>query len=194
MYNIPTSITIQDRVLNIRNKGDYRVVLDCFSALNDLELDKQERMVACLIIFYEDLNSIDDVNNLSDMEQAIKEMYRFFNCGADESIGAKFNYRLIDWDKDEQMICAAINKVANSEIRLAPYLHWWTFMGYYTAVGDSLLSQVVSIRHKIVANKKLEKYEQQFKRDNPQYFIWNHKSLEDQEAEDWVVKMWNSHE
>lgn len=192
MYNIPTSITIQDRVLNIRNKGDYRVVLDCFSALNDLELDSQERMVACLIIFYEDLNSIDDVNNLSDMEQAIKEMYRFFNCGADESIGAKFNYRLIDWDKDEQMICAAINKVANSEIRLAPYIHWWTFMGYYTAVGDSLLSQVVSIRHKIVTNKKLEKYEQQFKRDNPQYFTWNHKSLEDQEADDWVRKMWGS--
>lgn len=192
MYNIPTSITIQDKSFGIRNKGDYRVVLDCFSALNDTELTDQERMIAALIIFYEDINSIDDINNIPDTEVAIKEMYKFFNCGEDESIGAKFNYRLIDWDKDEQMICAAINKVANTEIRLAPYIHWWTFMGYYTAVGDSLLSQVVSIRHKIVTNKKLEKYEQQFKRDNPQYFVWKSKSLEDEEAEAWVMKMWNA--
>ena len=194
MYNIPTSITIQDKSFGIRDKGDYRVVLDCFSALNDTELSEQERMIACLIIFYEDLNSIEDIEKLSDIEQAIKEMYRFFNCGEEDSIGAKFNYRLIDWDKDSQMISAAINKVANTEIRLAPYIHWWTFMGYYTAVGDSLLSQVVSIRHKIVTNKKLEKYEQDFKRDNPQYFVWNHKSLEEQEADDWVRQMWNSNQ
>ena len=191
MYDIPTSITIQDQSFAIRNKGDYRVVLDCFSALNDTELSDQERMIACLIIFYEDLESAEDINNLPDVEEAIKKMYDFFNCG-EEDIGAKANYRLIDWDKDSQMICAAINKVSNKEIRLEPYIHWWTFMGYYTAVGDSLLAQVVGIRHKIVTNKKLEKYEQQFKRDNPQYFTWNHKSIEDREAEDWVKSMWNA--
>lgn len=192
MYTIPTSITIEDKSFAIRDKGDYRVVLDCFSALNDTELTEQERTIACLIIFYEDLNTIEDVNNLPDITAAIKEMYRFFNCGEDESVGAKFNHRLIDWDKDAQMVSSAINKVANKEIRLEPYIHWWTFMGYYTAVGDSLLSQVVSIRHKILSNKKLEKYEQQFKRDNPQFFTWNHKSIEDQEAEDWVHSIWNS--
>lgn len=192
MYTIPTSITIEDKSFAIRDKGDYRVILDCFSALNDVELTEQERTIACLIIFYEDLNTIEDVNNLSDISVAIKEMYRFFNCGEDESVGAKFNHRLIDWDKDAQMVSSAINRVANTEIRLEPYIHWWTFMGYYTAVGDSLLSQVVSIRHKILSNKKLEKYEQQFKRDNPQFFTWNHKSIEDQEAEDWVHSIWNS--
>ena len=181
---------IQGRSFDIRDKGDYRVVLDCFSALNDTELSDQERMIASLIIFYEDLNDVDDINNI-DVTQAVKEMYRFFNCGEEESIGAKFNYRLIDWDKDSQMVCAAINKVAGTEIRSAPYIHWWTFMGYYTAVGDSLLSQVVGIRHKIIKKKKLEKYEQKFRKDNPQYFIWNHKSVEDQEAEEWLMKMWN---
>lgn len=192
MYEIPTSITIEDQTFGIRDRGDYRVVLDCFSALNDIELSTQERTIACLIIFYEDLNGVEDINLLPNIEQAIKGMYRFFNCGEDEIIGTKFNHRLIDWDKDAQMISAAINKVANTEIRFAPYIHWWTFMGYYTAVGESLLSQVVSIRHKIVTNKKLEKYEQEFKRENPQYFIWNHKSLEEQEAENWVRQMWNS--
>lgn len=192
MYEIPTSITIENQTFGIRERGDYRVVLDCFAALNDIELSQKERTIACLIIFYEDLNGVEDINLLPNIEQAIKGMYRFFNCGEDEIIGIKFNHRLIDWDKDAQMISAAINKVANTEIRFAPYIHWWTFMGYYTAVGESLLSQVVSIRHKIVTNKKLEKYEQEFKRENPQYFIWNHKSLEEQEAENWVRQMWDS--
>ena len=194
MYEIPTSVTIDDQVFEIRDRGDYRVILDCFSALNDIELSEQERTIACLIIFYEDLNSVEDLSKLPDMRQAISAMYKFFNCGEDDIIGVKFNHKLIDWKKDAQMISAAINKVANKEIRFEPYIHWWTFMGYYTAVGESLLSQVVSIRHKIVTNKKLEKYEQEFKRENPQYFIWDHKSLEEKEADDWVHKLWNSGE
>ena len=64
-------------------------------------------------------------------------------------------------------------------------------MGYYSAIGDSLLAQVVNIRSKILKHKKLEKYEQEFKRENPQYFNWRHKSADDQKAEDWVMSMWN---
>jgi hypothetical protein len=38
------------------------------------------------------------------------------------------------------------------------------------AIGDGALATVVGIRDKIARGKKLEKYEQDFKRDNPQYF------------------------
>ena len=56
MFEIPTTIQIEEQQLHIRNKGDYRVVLDCFSALNDSELSKQERVFTSLIIFYEEFN------------------------------------------------------------------------------------------------------------------------------------------
>ena len=62
MYEIPTSININDRQFNIRKKGDYRMVLDCFNALCDIELTKQERILSALIIYYEDCNSLEDIN------------------------------------------------------------------------------------------------------------------------------------
>jgi len=195
MYDIPISITLKDKVYNIRNKGDYRLVLDCFQALNDIELTEDERIIACLMIFYEDFNTVEDVFALNEddtLQLAVSEMYKFFNCGEAESPGAKMNYRLIDWDKDSQIICSAINNVAGKEIRMEPYIHWWSFMGYYIAVGRSTLAEVVSIREKIVKGKKLEKYEREFKNSNPQYFNWNHKTLQDQEDEAYIRQLWNS--
>ena len=192
MYEIPTKIFIEGEEFPIRNNGDYRMVLDCFKALQDAELNPKERVFCSLLIFYENINSIADINKFPDLETAIKEMYNFFNCGKDQSVGKRMRHRLIDWDKDSQMICSAINKVANKEVRAEPYIHWWTFMGYYMSIGEGLFSTVVSIRDKIVKSKKLEKYEKEFKSNNPQYFVWNSKTLEQQEAEDWVKSVWNA--
>ena len=192
MYEIPTQILIGEQSFPVRNNGDYRMVLDCFAALEDIELSKQERVVASLIIFYEDLNDLEDLIIFPDIEIAVKEMYKFFNCGRlDDNVSIP-PYRLIDWEQDEQIICSAINRIANKEIRFESYIHWWTFMGFYTAIGESLLSTVISIREKIITGKKLEKYENKFRLHNPQYFRWNAKTLEEQEAEAEIMSLWNS--
>lgn len=192
MYSIPTSVDIDGKKFTIRNNGDYRVILDCFSALNDAELSKQERLLASLIIFYEDLNSTEDIGMLGDVEQAVKEMYKFFNCGSTNDYGKTSVHKVIDWELDEQMICSAINKVANQEIRVQPYIHWWTFMGYYTAIGNCPLSYVVEIRDKIIKGKKLDKDEREFRNNNPQLFAWKSKTVEETEADKLVRELWNN--
>ena len=192
MYNLQTKIKLGDNEFNIREKGDFRLILDCFEALNDAELSKNERVISSLIIFYEDINDIEDLDKFPSTEEAIKEMFKFFNCGQEEEYSSKNNYKLIDWRKDSQLVCSAVNKVAGQEIRALPYLHWWTFMGYYMGIGESALSTVVGIRHKMKAGKKLEKYENEFKRDNPQYFVWDSQSVEEKEAYDEVMALWNS--
>ena len=191
MYEIPTQLLINGQYQPIRNKGDFRMVLDCFETLSDEALTRQEQLVACLIIFYENLTDIYDLSKLGNVETAVKEMFKFFNCGQEQSLGAKASYKLIDWDKDSQIVCSAINKVAGKEIRFEPYIHWWTFMGYYAAVDESVLSTVVGIRYKIMRGEKLEKHEQKFRRDNPQYFVWNHKTVEQREAEELLQQLWN---
>ena len=95
MYEIPTSITIEGQTFAIRNRGDYRVILDCFSALNDTELDSQERMIACLIIFYADINSVEDISNLPNQEEAIMKMYDFF---MDKKILVDLNLKITSSD------------------------------------------------------------------------------------------------
>lgn len=190
MYEIPTSITVDGREFKIRNNGDFRVILDCFQALADVELSARERLLASLIIFYEDFDVIENYDNI-DLEKLVSGMYNFFNCGSD-NVGTQSNKKLIDWEQDEQLICSAVNKVANKEIRLEPYIHWWTFMGYFTAIGDSPISTIISIRDKIVSGKKLEKYERQYRNNNPQYFTWNSKTVEENEADKLVREIWNS--
>lgn len=191
MYEIPTSITIDGKEFAIRNNGDYRMVLDCFAALQDADLDPKERVFCSLIIFYADINSIADINMFPDLEKAVEEMYHFFNCGKSQSVGKQMHHKLIDWEQDAQMICSAVNKVANTEIRAIPYCHWWTFMGYYSAVGESLLSTVITIRDKIVRGKKLEKHEREFRANNPEYFVWNARGVEDEEAKQLLNELWN---
>jgi len=168
-YELPTSVILNDTVFAIRKDGDFRMVLDCFRLLQDEELDENERIFACLITFYADISSLEELDKLGNVEEAVKQMFLFFNCGQ-ESIGVKAEGKVIDWDKDALMIISAINNVAGKEIRAEKYLHWWTFMSYYMAMGECALATVVNIRRKLMKNEKLEKYEQKYVKDNPELF------------------------
>ena len=51
-WNLPISVEIDGTEYAIRNKCDYRVVLDVIKALNDDDLDMQYRIHCALFIFY----------------------------------------------------------------------------------------------------------------------------------------------
>lgn len=195
MFSLQTEITINNQVFHIRNKGDYRVVLDCFNALNDDEMSEDYRVLASLFIFYEELNDFSDIEKYTDiLENLYKEMTKFFNCGDDKSPGRTTNTPLIDWEQDSQIICSAINNVAKTEIRALEHLHWWTFMGYYLSVGESVLSTVVSIRDKVHKGKKLDKWEQDFKASNPDYFTWRKDRVEEEKLLSAILGTYNGGE
>lgn len=187
MYSLPLSVQLGDKSFKIRNNGDFRMILDCFNALNDSELSEDERIISSFIIFYEDFNCLEDISSIDEDElnTLVQEMYKFMNCGNPESVGATHD-KLIDWEADSTIICAAVNNVCGKEIRVMEYLHWWTFMGYYMSVGESTLSSVVSIRNKLVKGKKLEKYEKEFKKNNPEYFTWDKRSVKQKEDDDLI--------
>lgn len=193
MYDLPTSVEINNHRYAITNKGDYRTVIDCFIALEDAEIDEEERILAALIIFYDDLEEIEDIEEVfgDNLGEACRKMFQFFNCNQPE-IGYRAQHKLIDWEQDEQLIVSAINNVAGKEIRFEPYIHWWTFLGYYMAVGDSALSTVVGIRNKLVTGKKLEKHEREYQKNNPEYFVWRNRTTEEQKLDDYVRQLWDS--
>ena len=192
MYELPITIEIESKAYHIRNKGDFRMVIDCFDALQDIELDTEYRIYAALFIFYEDFETIEEIVNVHDIKQLIEKMFWFFNCGEPEVKTNKPDYKLIDWEKDSHLISSAINGVIQKEIRLEPYVHWWTFMGYYNAIGECPLSTIVSIRKKIAEQKNLEKHEREFKRDNPQYFTMDYRSTSQKELDNSIYELWNS--
>lgn len=190
-YELPTSVILNNTVFAIRRDGDFRMVLDCYRLLQDNELEENERIFACLITFYADISSIEELGKLGDLEEATKQMFSFFNCNQ-ENVGIRAEGKVIDWDKDALMIISAINKVAGKEIRAEKYLHWWTFMAYYMAIGECALSTVVNIRRKRLKGKKLEKYEEEYVRDNPELFkVSESYTSEEQETIDEILAQWN---
>ena len=191
-YELPTSVILNDTVFAIRRDGDFRMVLDCFRLLQDEELETSERIFACLMTFYADISSLDEIYKLGDLEEAVKQMFLFFNANQ-ESVGIRAEGRVVDWDRDALMIISAINNVAGKEIRAEKYLHWWTFLGYYMAIGECSLATVINIRRKILKNKKLEKYEQEYVNDNPELFKRiDHLTKEEKDFMDEVRAQWNN--
>lgn len=190
MYELPTTVEVAEKSYTIRNGADYRTIIGVISLCEDPELTKEERTVSALIVFYDGVDTLEDVFNefKNTMSDAINAMMKFIGGNFDDDIASSSKIKLIDWVQDENLIVSGINAVAKQEVRQLEYLHWWTFLSYYMAIGEGPLATVVSIREKIAKGKKLEKYEQEFKRNNPAYFRWKNKEIEER---NFIESIWN---
>ena len=160
MWDLPIAVNINSKQHPIRNKCDYRVVLDVICALNDNELTDEEKVKCALFIFYEDISAIED------FETAIKEMFRIINGGEEQEESAEQKPQLMDWEHDFPVLVAPINRVLGFEIRSVDYLHWFSLLSAYMEIGECTFSTIVSIRSKRAKSQKLDKWEIDYIREH----------------------------
>lgn len=159
-YSLPVSVNAGGCELPIRT--DYRAVLDVLAAMNDPALDDRARAYVTLrIIFPGEVPP-----RLTG--EAIAAACRFIDGGIPAYAGTRrgAGVRLIDWEADAALIIPAVNRVAHTEIRALPYLHWWTFLSYFFEIGESLFSSVLRIRYKRAHGMRLDPGESEFYRRN----------------------------
>lgn len=181
--HLPQELNINDAKRAIRT--DFRTALLIFQAFNDVELSDREKAEVMLKCLYEDFDNI----ACSDYQEAVEKAAWFLD-GGKEYEEAKDNKKVLDWEQDEQLIFPAINKAAGYEVRAVEYLHWWTFIGFFNEIGEGLFSSVVSIRQKKNKGKKLEKYEQEFYKENKQLIEIERKYSAEEQAEiDYLNKL-----
>lgn len=154
-WTLPHSATFGNKDYKIN--ADFRDVLEVVSYLTDSIKPEFIRWQIALALFYEDEVPTEFHTD------AMEFLAKFISYGAED---AKPGPKLMDWDQDAQLIVADVNKVAGFEIRAVPFLHWWTFLSYFYGIGEGQLSTVVSIRSKKARGKKLEKWEQEYYREN----------------------------
>lgn len=173
---LPVCLCIGGKNRKIRT--DYRDCLTILAACGAPDLTQAEKITVMLDILYEDgINSIEDEN----AEEAIKQAVWFLNCG--QVYEQPHRKPVYDWEQDEQIIFAAVNKVAGKELRAEEYIHFWTFISYFHEIGEGLFSTVVNIRSKLNRKKKLEQYEKDFYRDNKGLVDLKKKYTEEQQIE-----------
>ena len=81
------------------------------------------------------------------------------------------------------MIFSAVNDIARTETRSQPYIHWWTFLGYFSEIREGLFSQVLLIRQKKAKGRKLDKSEQEFYTQNKDLVVLKKKLTKEEQAE-----------
>ena len=138
--------------------GDFRDILEIFSYFADPELPDFVKWEIALALFYRE--QIPDKHR----QQAMEYMVWFLAGGRPEE--DRLGPKLLDWEQDAPLIVADVNRAAGQEIRAMPFLHWWTFLSWFHAIGEGQLSTVVAIRGKLAKGKKLESWEKEFYREN----------------------------
>lgn len=163
-YDLPESVMIDGKAYAIRNRGDWRMILDVIAALTDPDLTDGERLIAALTIFYDDTEPRAKIP--SNIQEAMRQMSWFID-GGEEPNTDRQPPRLMDWEQDFKLIVAPVSRIVGSDIRALPYLHWWSFLSAYMEIGECTFATVVSIREKLNKGKKLEKWERDYLREHP---------------------------
>ena len=163
---------------------DFRIALLVFEAYDDPNLSPFDKAAVMLDSLFVDPEEIPSEH----LQEACTVASWFLDGGKEESseqtshIQPKAN-QLFSWTQDEQMIFSAINKVAGCEIRSLEFLHWWTFLGYFSEIGEGLFTTVISIRQKQAKRKPLEKWEKQFYEKNKDLVDIKRKYSAEEQAE-----------
>ena len=137
-------------------RSDYRDVLELLRWLNgqaDSALDQSERWYVAMRLFYPEFAALPQ----SLWPDATQFLTEFLAAGRREQ--PRPGPALMDWQQDAPLIAAGISKAAGQDVRTLPYLHWWSFLAWFDAIGEGSFATVVAIRDKLRRGKRLENWE-----------------------------------
>ena len=152
-WTLPVCVTVGGQPRAVYT--DYRDILYLLNWLDGprgAALRPDERWHVALALFYRDFAALDPAL----YPEAAAALAAFLAAGQP---AAPAGPRLIDWQKDAGLIVAGVNRAAGCEVRALPYLHWWSFIAWFAAIGEGALATVVAIREKLVRGKRLEGWE-----------------------------------
>lgn len=181
-WSLPKSINIGG--INYKIRSDFRAVIDILIALSDPELKDVEKMEVMYRILYYDWEKIP----YKYKTEAIEKASKFIDAGSEDE--EKNHARIMDWEQDAPILIPAINDTLGYEIRSRKYVHWWTFLGAYMSMKDSVATTVISIRKKQSKHQKLEKWEKEFVRENKSICNLRKKLTKEEQEEKERINKW----
>ncbi len=158
IFDLPTALEVNGRAWDIDT--DYRQVLRILQAFEDPNLNDGDKALVVVYNLYVDAEEIP----AEDMQAAFDAAIAFIDHGS--AGDGRPHPRTMDWTQDAPLIFPAVNRVAGFEVRGVDYMHWWTFIGLFMEIHDSVYSTVLQLRGKKAKHKKLEKDEREFWNQN----------------------------
>ena len=176
--DLPYTLTVdgEEKAINC----DFRDIITICNCFNDTSLKAGERTFIMLNNLY-----VDDFTQFTDIKEAVRQAVWFIDWGK-EYKEKESSPRIMDWEQDYNLIISAVNNKAGVlDVRELDFLHWWTFLGYFSDRGECQFSSVTEIREKLNRGKKLERWEKEILRDNRELIILKTSDNNDFENEMW---------
>jgi hypothetical protein len=159
IFELPMALEVNGVMRDI--DPDYRQVLRILQGFEDPDMTDADKALVAIYNLYVDAEEIPG----EDMQAAFDAALAFIDFGAGNG-DDRPHPRTMDWTQDAPLIFPAVNRAAGCEVRSVEFMHWWTFVGYFMEISDSVYSTVLRLRGKKARGKKLEKQEQEFWREN----------------------------
>ena len=153
-FTLPREAVIGGKKYSLNT--DFRVILKIFRVFGDETLPPMLRWLTALRLFYR------QEIPFSHRQAAMEYLGDFLRCGGEDSPGEP----LFSWEKDAAPIIAGVNAAAGREVRMEENVHWWTFLGWFRAIGAGQLSTMVSVRQALRQGKKLESWQKEYLKEN----------------------------
>jgi len=172
---LSTELELDGRLLYLNT--DYRDILDIIGILHGKH-PYPIKARACLEIF------VDNWEDIKDGQRAMLALYNFIDCG-EKPQNTKGLPKELDWKVDFSAIISDMNKVSKVEdIRAVPYMHWFTFISIFNAIGEGNLSHRIGIRRKIRKHEKLSPDEIDWATRNPDKLLIERDRYSDDDDEE----------
>ena len=180
-WSLPTSVHVAGVDWDIRT--DFRIVIDVLIAFDNPEYDDTEKWMYCIMSLVKGYENLER----KDYHEMCQALIQFIDMGIkDDGISKR---KVLDWEHDASLLVTAVNKVLGREVRADSYLHWWSFLSAYMEIDNkTLFSNILSIRIKKSKGKKLEKWEQEFYRENKSLIDIKRKLTAEEEEEERLLE------
>lgn len=158
-WSLPEALELEGERYAIH--PDFRDILQLMEVLERPDLPQEGRLYVALRLFYPEFAAMP-----RRLHPAAAKALMLFLAGGREEAEGPAGPKLLDWQQDAELILSDINRVAGQEVRALPFVHWWTFLAWFGAIGEGRLSAVVGIRRKLARGQRLEDWEQEYYREN----------------------------
>lgn len=170
------------KINDIEINTDFRIMIMFELLMLDPNIPKKQKLIQSLKLFYKDVNEIDNI------EEAIKDLLWFYRCGKEEKIGVgnsnnKKN-QIYNFDFDNLDIYSAFMQQYNIDLNDAN-LHWWKFKSLFNNLSeDTKMVKIMGYRSVNLSEFNKDKKKKDFyMKMKKQYELPDMRSEEEKEAD-----------
>lgn len=163
---------------------DFRTSIKFELLMQDNKINDKDKILLALNLYY--------LNNIDDIQIAIKDMLWFYRCGKEEKNKELANSNNVEnkkeqiysYEFDAEYIYSAFLEQYNIDLNKTKYLHWWKFKALFNSLKeDTQIVKIMGYRAMDLSKIKDKEMKAQYKKLKKIYALPDLRSEKEKQAD-----------